>query len=127
MHVLICMLAWYLTWRVRKAWAPLIFTDEDPPRPGQPSRPGPSLPSRPGQGLSPARYGRPYRSFRGLLGHLATLTRNQVRFVGTQATVPMLARTHQRLARGLQSHRRPDPAQLEVARTRTGQPGKTPG
>jgi hypothetical protein len=30
------------------------------------------------------------RSFRGLLEHLATLTRNQVRFTGTQVTVPML-------------------------------------
>ena len=36
-------------------------------------------------------YARPYRSFRGLLGHLATLTRNQVRFAGAPATVPMLA------------------------------------
>ena len=35
--------------------------------------------------------GRPYRSFRGLLEHLATLTRNQVRFAGTHAAVPMLA------------------------------------
>ena len=34
--------------------------------------------------------GQPYRSFRGLLEHLATLTRNQVRFTGTQVTVPML-------------------------------------
>jgi len=34
--------------------------------------------------------GRPYRSFRGLLEHLATLPRNQVRFAGTQVTVPML-------------------------------------
>jgi hypothetical protein len=34
---------------------------------------------------------RPYRSFRGLLDHLATLTRNQVRFAGTTAAVPMLA------------------------------------
>jgi len=34
--------------------------------------------------------GRPYRSFRGLLGHLATLTRDQVRFAGTQAAIPML-------------------------------------
>jgi hypothetical protein len=34
--------------------------------------------------------GRLYRSFRGLLGHLATLTRNQVRFAGAPATVPML-------------------------------------
>ena len=35
--------------------------------------------------------GQPYHSFRGLLEHLATLTRNQVRFAGTRATVPVLA------------------------------------
>jgi hypothetical protein len=29
-------------------------------------------------------------SFRGLLEHLATLTRNQVRYTGTQVTIPML-------------------------------------
>ena len=34
--------------------------------------------------------GRPHRSFRGLLDHLATLTRNQVRYTGTQITIPML-------------------------------------
>ena len=34
--------------------------------------------------------GQPYCSFPGPLNHLATLTRNQVRFTGTQATVPML-------------------------------------
>jgi hypothetical protein len=30
-HVLICMLACYLTWHLRQAWAPLTFTDEQPP------------------------------------------------------------------------------------------------
>lgn len=35
--------------------------------------------------------GRPYRRFLGLLGHLATLSRNQVRFAGTRIIVPMLA------------------------------------
>ena len=34
--------------------------------------------------------GQPYRSLRGLLDHLATMARNQVRFAGTQVTVPML-------------------------------------
>ncbi|MGD0687487.1 MAG: IS1634 family transposase, partial [Streptosporangiaceae bacterium] len=29
-HVLICMLACYLTWHLRRAWAPLTFTDPDP-------------------------------------------------------------------------------------------------
>jgi len=35
--------------------------------------------------------GQPYRSFRGLLDHLATLTRNQVRYTGIQVTIAMLA------------------------------------
>jgi hypothetical protein len=34
--------------------------------------------------------GRPYRNFRALLEHLATLTRNEVRFAGATTTVPML-------------------------------------
>ena len=32
-HVLICMLGCYLTWHLRRAWAPLTFTDETPPAP----------------------------------------------------------------------------------------------
>jgi hypothetical protein len=35
--------------------------------------------------------GRPYRSFRGLPAHLGTVTRNDLRFAGTPATVPVLA------------------------------------
>src|SRR5947209_8877795 len=31
-HVLICMLAAYLVWHLRQAWAPLTYTDEDPDR-----------------------------------------------------------------------------------------------
>ena len=38
-HVLICMLACYLTWHLRRAWAPLTFTDEDPPAPANPVAP----------------------------------------------------------------------------------------
>jgi transposase len=30
-HLLICMLAYYLTWHLRRAWAPLTFTDEQAP------------------------------------------------------------------------------------------------
>ena len=30
-HVLLCMLAYYLTWHLRAAWAPLLFKDEHPP------------------------------------------------------------------------------------------------
>jgi hypothetical protein len=91
-HVLICMLACYLTWHLRQAWAPLTFTDEQPPAPANPvipaRRPAAAQAKASGQ-YDPA--GQPYRSFRGLLEHLATLTRNQVRFTGTHAIVPMLA------------------------------------
>jgi hypothetical protein len=91
-HVLICMLAAYLTWHLRRAWAPLTFTDEDPPRQDNPV--APASRSARAQAKASAQHdpaGRPYRSFRGLLAHLATLTRNQVRFAGTSITVPMLA------------------------------------
>jgi hypothetical protein len=91
-HVLICMLGCYLTWHLRHAWAPLTFTDEQPPTPA-----GPVLPatrSAAAQAKASRQHdhtGRPYRSFRGLLDHLGTLTRNQVRFAGARAVVPMLA------------------------------------
>ena len=91
-HVLICMLACYLTWHLRRAWAPLTFTDEDPPTAADPA--APARRSAAAQAKASRQHdetARPYRSFRGLLDHLATLTRNQVRFAGTPAAVPMLA------------------------------------
>jgi hypothetical protein len=91
-HVLICMLGCYLTWHLRRAWAPLTFTDENPPPPSDPVLPATrSARAQAKASCQHDEYGRPYRSFRGLLAHLATLTRNQVRFAGTPATVPMLA------------------------------------
>ncbi len=91
-HVLICMLASYLTWHLRQAWAPLTFTDENPPLQDNPVTP--ARRSTHAQAKASCQHdqaGRPYRSFRGLLEHLATLTRNQVRFAAATATVPMLA------------------------------------
>ena len=38
-HVLICMLACYLVWHLRKAWAPMTFTDEHPPQRDNPVAP----------------------------------------------------------------------------------------
>ena len=90
-HVLICMLACYLTWHLRRAWAPLTFTDENPPAPASPV--APARRSAAAQAKASYQYdqaGQPYYSFRGLIEHLATLTRNQVRFAGAPATVPML-------------------------------------
>ncbi len=91
-HVLICMLACYLTWHLRRAWTPLTYTDQDPPQQDNPVVPA----SRSAAAQAKASYqhdpaGRPYHSFRGLLDHLATLTRNQVRYTGTDVTIAMLA------------------------------------
>ena len=90
-HVLICMLACYLTWHLRRAWAPLTFTDQDPPaqdNPVTPARRSARAQAKASGQHDPA--GQPYHSFRGLIEHLATLTRNQVRFAGTRTTVPVL-------------------------------------
>jgi hypothetical protein len=91
-HVLICMLAAYLTWHLRKTLAPLTYTDEHPPTRDNPVAPA----TRSAAAEAKASRHRdsddnPVRSFRGLLDHLATLTRNQVRVAGTEHTVAMLA------------------------------------
>lgn len=91
-HVLICMLACYLVWHLRKAWAPMTFTDEHPPTRDNPVAPA----QRSTHADAKARTqhdptGNPLRSFRGLLAHLATLTRNQIRFTATGTEIPMLA------------------------------------
>jgi hypothetical protein len=91
-HVLICMLACYLTWHLRRAWAPLTFTDENPPQQDNPVTPARrSSAAQAKASRQRDEYGRPYYSFRGLLTHLATMTRNDVSFAGTTTTVPMLA------------------------------------
>jgi hypothetical protein len=91
-HVLICMLAAYLVWHLRRAWAPLTYTDEDPPLQANPV--APARRSEAAAAKAARQHdqdGRPYRSFRGLLEHLATLTRNQVRFAGAGTEIPVLA------------------------------------
>ena len=90
-HVLICMLAAYLTWHLRQAWAPLTYTDEDPPAQANPVTPARRSASADAKASRQHdANGRPYRSFGGLLAHLATLTRNQLQFAGAPAEIPVL-------------------------------------
>jgi hypothetical protein len=91
-HVLICMLACYLVWHLRQVWAPMTFTDEHPPQPDNPVAPAQrSADAAAKASTQHDATGNPLRSFRGLLDHLATLTRNQVRFHGTSTEIPVLA------------------------------------
>lgn len=83
-HVFICMLAAYLTWHLRKAWAPLTFTDEHRPEPANPV--APAARSTAAQTKASRRTtagGQPAYSFRSLLDHLGTLTRNRLHINGT--------------------------------------------
>jgi DDE family transposase len=82
-HVLICMLACYLTWHLRQAWAPLTYADEHPPHrdnPVTPARRSPSADTKAARKTTAT--GEPARSFADLLGHLATLTRQTIMISG---------------------------------------------
>jgi hypothetical protein len=80
-HVLVCMLAAYLVWHLRKAWAPLCFTDETPPEHADPVAPtvrSPHAVRKASTQQTPD--GAQAHSFQTLLDHLATLTRQTIVF-----------------------------------------------
>ncbi len=93
-HVFICMLAAYLTWHLRQAWKPLTFTDEDKPTPTDPVVPATrsttaTAKARTQTTTSDNGGHQPVYSFQALLTHLATLTRNNIRY-GTDPASPVI-------------------------------------
>jgi hypothetical protein len=98
-HALICMLAAYVAWHLRQAWAPLTYTDENPP-----ARTDPVAPARRSAAATTKAstraddQARPVRSFAGILDHLATLTRNTTRIAGTTIDILATPTTLQRRA-----------------------------
>jgi Transposase DDE domain len=82
-HVLICMLACYLTWHLRQAFAELTFTDQHIPQPSDPVAPAErSAQARAKDGSKHNRDGLPVYRYRDLLAHLATLDRQTITFAG---------------------------------------------
>src|SRR5450756_2371123 len=93
-HVCICMLASYLVWRLRQAWAPLTFTDENRPEPIDPVAPAQRSQGADHKAATKTTTDElPARSFTALLDHLATLARVDLRYGDndTGPTVPTLA------------------------------------
>ena len=92
-HVLIVMLAAYLTWHLRHTLAPLTFTDQHPPArtdPVAPAQRSPAATRKASRRKTDA--DQPVRSFRTLLDHLGTLTRNDINYGGPDGpVVPTLA------------------------------------
>jgi hypothetical protein len=84
-HVLICMLACYLTWHLRAALAELTFTDQHIPAPADPV--AAARRSEQARAKDRAKHtpgGLPVYRYRDLLAHLATLDRQTITFAGRQ-------------------------------------------
>jgi hypothetical protein len=82
-HVLVCMLACYLAWHLRKAWAPLTFTDEHPPVRADPVAPARRSPTAQAKAARKTNIsGQRMRSLRDLLDHLGTLRRDTITIAG---------------------------------------------
>ena len=102
-HLFLCMLAYYLEWHLREAWAELTFRDECPP-----SRPDPVAKARrSGVATEKARRNRTARgeaphSFESLIAELSLRTRNTVRVGESAATFERLAEPNAVQARALE-------------------------
>ena len=84
-HVLICMLACYLTWHLRQALAELTFTDQHIPAPADPVAPAQRSDQAKAKDASKRNSGGlPVYRYRDLLAHLATLDRQTISFAGQQ-------------------------------------------
>jgi transposase len=86
-HVFLCMLAYYVEWHMRRAWAPLLFAEDDPQgaaeRRGSPVKPARRSESAEAKALiKKTPEGETVHRFRGLLAHLATLTKNTIQPTG---------------------------------------------
>ena len=86
-HVFLCVLAYYVEWHMRRAWAPLLFAEDDPQgaaeRRGSPVKPARRSENAEAKALTKkTSEGETVHRFRGLLAHLATLTKNTIQPAG---------------------------------------------
>ena len=89
-HVFLCTLAAYLVWHLRQAWAPLTFTDTERPETIDPVAPARRSAAADHKAATKTTTDAlPARSFTSLLDHLATLTRNDLRY-GPDDTMPII-------------------------------------
>ena len=85
-HIFLCLLAYYVEWRMRQAWAELLFEDEQLEADRQqrdavaPAEPSAAVKKKKASRLTP--QGLPVHSFATLLDALATRCQNTCRVVG---------------------------------------------
>jgi hypothetical protein len=90
-HILLCMLAYYVEWHMREAWAPLMFADTD--RQAKATR-DPVAPAKRSKAAldkvadHPLDDGTPAHSFSTLMAELSTIVRNTCRTPSTAPHAP---------------------------------------
>jgi hypothetical protein len=94
-HVLLCVLAYYLEWHMRRSLAPMLFDEHDPAgrdaqrtSPVAKTQPSPAAQRKAARQRTDPANGEPLpvHSFHTLLADLATLTRNVVRLGNNRLT-----------------------------------------
>jgi transposase len=90
-HIFLCMLAYYVEWHMRQAWAPLMFADEDQDAkltrdPVAPARRSPDALRK--VQTRHLKDGSPAHSFSTLLAELATITKNTCRAAAPRQAAP---------------------------------------
>jgi Transposase DDE domain len=86
-HVLLCMLAYHLSWHLRRAWKPLLFDDEQPPdRPDPVAKASRSRSAERKAQSKRTAAGEPCHSLATLLSELSTRCRNTIRLPTTAAS-----------------------------------------
>jgi transposase len=91
-HLLICMLAEYVRWHLRHAWAELLFQDHTPASNADPVAKATRSPEATRKtGRRRTLQDEPCHTIESLLDELENRTRNTIRVKGTDATFPQLS------------------------------------
>src|SRR2546425_7065212 len=86
-HAFLCLLAYYLEWHLRAAWAPLLFQDEQPPLSRDPVAKAERSPQAKRKASTQKTVdGEVCHSFTSLLAELALIVRDTNQITGTEGT-----------------------------------------
>ena len=102
-HAFLCLLAYYLEWHLRAAWAPLLYTDEQPPLAADPvAKAERSAAAKRKASTHKTSNGATCHSFTSLLNELALIVRNTNRVRDQQATFDTVTQANLTQARALE-------------------------
>ena len=102
-HAFLCLLAYYLEWHLRQAWAELLFVDEQPPLAADPVAGAErSQAAKRKAATRKTTRSETCHSFRSLLAELALIVRDTNRIPKTGATFTKTTRPNPHQARALQ-------------------------